>query len=132
MNDELQIGEPDHEAPKDTVLLSNRFYEWFKKASLFVLPALAAAYFGIAQIWGLPNAEEVVGTVAVLETFLGVILRVSQVQYDNSEDKFDGRVVVTEDRDEDGPTGMANLNFSVDPTAVYDKDEVLLKVKKIL
>lgn len=119
-------------SPASEVLLSDTLYNLLKRTSLFVLPALAAAYFGLAQIWGLPKAEEVVGTVAVLETLLGVLLRVSQAQYAKTDEKFDGEVVVTPDVDEDGPTGMANMNFSVDPTAVYDKDEVLFKVKKVL
>ena len=63
-------------------LLSNKNYDILKWLALIVLPALGAAYFGIAQIWGLPWGEEIVGTVVVLETLLGAILGISTRSYE--------------------------------------------------
>lgn len=115
--------------PKDNVLLSNSAYEKLKQSSLYVLPALAALYFGIAQIWGLPKAEEVVGTVAVLETFLGVLLGVSNRQYENSDAKYDGSIDVAPDVSPDGDP-ITNLGFSLDPEGVATKDEIVLKINR--
>lgn len=112
--------------PKADVLLSNKVYDWFKSSSLYVLPALAAAYFGIAQIWGLPYAEEVVGTVAVLETLLGVVLRVSNKQYEGSESRFDGSILVEPGEDED----TTNLNVLLDPDAIARKKEITVRIDK--
>lgn len=112
--------------PKANVLLSNALYEKFKKSSLFILPAIGAMYFGLAQIWGLPYGEEVVGTIAVIETFLGVLLGISNKQYNNSEDKYDGQIDVSPSDDEE----TSNLNVSLDPEAIAGKSEILVKVNK--
>lgn len=45
------------------------------------LPALGALYFGIAQIWGLPYGEMVVGTIACVTTAVGAIVGVSRKKY---------------------------------------------------
>lgn len=112
--------------PKAHVLLSDRLYTWFKSSSLYVLPAIAAAYFGVAQIWGLPKAEEVVGTVAVLETLLGVLLRVSNKQYETSDARFDGSILVEPGEDED----TTNLNVLLDPDAIANKKEIVVRIDK--
>lgn len=110
--------------PQARVLLSNKVYDWFKKSSLYVLPAIAAAYFGLAQIWGLPKAEEVVGSVAVLETLLGVVLRISHNQYEKSGAKYDGRIVVHNHEDE----GYSDVNFQLDPRLLTQKEALVVKV----
>lgn len=73
-------------------LLKNHVYDLLKKFTTLVLPAIGALYFGLAAIWGLPAAEQVVGTCAVLATFLGVIIKLGDNSYNASEDKFDGVV----------------------------------------
>lgn len=35
----------------------------------------------MAGIWGLPYAEEIVGTITAVDTFLGVILGISSANY---------------------------------------------------
>jgi hypothetical protein len=45
------------------------------------LPAIATLYLALAGIWGLPHAEEVVGTVTAIDTFMGVLLGISSAQY---------------------------------------------------
>lgn len=127
-NQEPLIGDAP---PKADVVLSNRAYDWFKRSSLYILPAVAAAYFGLAQIWGLPKAEEVVGTVAVLETLLGVILRVSNAQYEASEAKYDGVIrVVDRPHEEDEDVVTSDLSVSLDSDSVAEKDSILVKVER--
>lgn len=77
-------------------LLKNRVYDILKKFTTLVLPALGALYFGLAGIWGLPAAEQVVGTIAVLTTFLGVIIKIGDNSYSTSEDRFDGDITITD------------------------------------
>ncbi len=62
-------------------MLSNRAYDILKWIAQIVLPALGALYFGLSSIWGLPYGEEVVGTIAVVDTFLGALLGISTAQY---------------------------------------------------
>ena len=61
--------------------MSNKVYDVLKWIAMVFLPALASLYFGLAGIWGFPYGEAVVGTISVVETFLGVLLGISSVQY---------------------------------------------------
>ena len=51
---------------------------------MILLPALGTLYFALAGIWGFPYAEQVVGTVTALDTFLGVLLGISTSQYNKN------------------------------------------------
>lgn len=61
--------------------LSSKMYKVLKWAALIGLPAIATLYFSLAAIWGLPYAEQVVGTIVSLETFLGILLGISTRNY---------------------------------------------------
>ena len=53
--------------------------------ALVLLPALGTLYFALAGIWGFPYGEQIVGTITAIDTFLGVILGISTVQYNKKE-----------------------------------------------
>ncbi len=61
--------------------MSNKVYNTIKWVTMIVLPAAGAFYFTLAQIWSLPAAEEVLGTLAALTTLLGALVGVSTSQY---------------------------------------------------
>lgn len=63
--------------------MKNKTYDTLKNVAVVILPALGALYFGIAEIWGLPKAQEVVGTIAVVNVFVGVVVKAAQVSYNN-------------------------------------------------
>lgn len=63
------------------IKLSNNQYDLLKWIAQILLPALGTLYFAIANIWGLPNAEQVVGTITAIDTFLGVLLGISSDSY---------------------------------------------------
>jgi hypothetical protein len=60
---------------------SNKTYDILKWIAMLFLPALATLYLALSGIWGLPYGEEVSGTIMALDTFLGVILGISNAQY---------------------------------------------------
>lgn len=62
-------------------MIPNKVYDILKWIAQILLPAIGALYFGLAGIWGFPYAEQVVGTVTVIDTFLGVLLGISTYQY---------------------------------------------------
>jgi hypothetical protein len=64
-------------------------YDVLKWVAQILLPAVATLYFAIAQIWGLPYGEEIVGTITAIDAFLGALLGISTYQYnkDRSNDK---------------------------------------------
>lgn len=62
-------------------MIPNKVYDILKWIAQILLPAIGALYFGLAGIWGFPYSEQVVGTVTVIDTFLGVLLGISTYQY---------------------------------------------------
>lgn len=65
--------------------MSNKVYDVLKWIAMVVLPAIGTLYFALASIWGFPYAEEIVGTIAAVDTFLGVLLGVSSAQYNKKK-----------------------------------------------
>ena len=63
--------------------MSNKTYDILKWIALYFLPALATLYFALAGIWNLPYGEQVLGTISALDTFLGVLLELSNAKYKN-------------------------------------------------
>lgn len=64
--------------------MNNKTYDLLKWVAMILLPAVGTLYFALAGIWGLPYGEQVVGTITAVDTFLGVILGISTVQYNKT------------------------------------------------
>lgn len=64
--------------------LSNRAYDVLKYIAQIVLPALGALYAALAKIWGFPYGEEIVGTIAAVDLFLGTLLKISTDNYNKT------------------------------------------------
>ena len=60
---------------------SNSTYDVIKWVAMILLPAIGTLYFALAQIWGLPYAEQIVGTITAIDAFLGALLGISTMQY---------------------------------------------------
>ena len=61
--------------------MSNKTYDILKWIAQILLPALGSLYFALASIWGFPYAEQIVGTITAVDTFLGIILGISTKKY---------------------------------------------------
>ena len=61
--------------------MSNKTYDILKYIAQIVLPAVATLYFALSQIWGFPYGEEIVGTIAAVDAFLGAVLKISSDNY---------------------------------------------------
>nr|DAY48121.1 MAG TPA: holin [Caudoviricetes sp.] len=68
-------------------MMSNKAYDILKWIALIALPAIATLYFAIAQIWGLPYGEQIVGTITAVDAFLGALLGISNYNYVKKEEK---------------------------------------------
>ena len=66
-------------------MMNNKTYDVLKWIAQYLLPALATLYFAIAQIWGLPYGEEIVGTITAIDAFLGAVLGISSINYNKEE-----------------------------------------------
>ena len=81
--------------------MSSKTYDILKFIALIVLPALGTLYFALAQIWGLPYGEQIVGTIAAICVFLGLFLKKSSQEYNKPADVDVSGLAYLEDGDED-------------------------------
>ncbi len=65
-------------------MMNNKVYDILKYIAQIVLPAIATLYFALAGIWGFPYGEQIVGTITAIDTFLGVILKISSNAYNKN------------------------------------------------
>ena len=107
-------------------ILSNERYDQVKFFAQILLPAIGSLYFSLAGIWGLPAAEEVVGTIVVVDTFLGVLLSLGTQTYDKSEAKYDGAIHLGEI---DGDQRSFRLELPIAARDIEDAEQIVLKVK---
>lgn len=74
---------------KEVTQMPNKVYDILKWIAQILLPALGTLYFALAGIWGLPYAEQIVGTVTAVDTFLGIILGISSANYKRGENNVE-------------------------------------------
>ena len=106
-------------------MLSNNLYNVLKMVVQLLLPASSTLYFTLAAIWNLPYAEQVVGTLAAIATFFGVILGISSRSYNNSDAKYDGKIVTIETEE----TTLYSLELNDDPENIPSKKLLIFKVE---
>ena len=61
--------------------LCDKTYDVIKWIAQLGLPALGTLYAALSGIWGFPYAEQVVGTILAVDTFLGALLGISSANY---------------------------------------------------
>ena len=103
-------------------MFSNKTYDILKLIAQIILPGLGTLYFALSQIWGLPYGEEIVGTIAAIDTFLGGLLGYSSKKYEG-----DG-VMIVDDSNPEKTVYRMELNSDIELLA--DKDSVIFSVKK--
>lgn len=108
---------------KPTEILNNFNYALAKQSATIILPAIGTLYFMIAGIWGLPYAEQIVGTVAALNLFVGVLVGVSKKIYESTGGGYDGTLQLVPNEE-----GTAVRMLEVDPIALLDKDRITFKI----
>jgi hypothetical protein len=109
------------------MIKNSKVYDAIKYFAQIVLPAFGTLYFGLGGIWDLPKVNEVIGTIVVVDTFLGMLLGISSHMYNKSDQRFDGAI----DKVEDGDTTLYSINVDGDPAQVLEeKNELTLKVNK--
>lgn len=105
-------------------ILPDKLYNLIKWFVQIVVPAFSTLYFTLGNQFGWTNVEAVIGTCAAVATFLGVILGLSNHQFNKV--KYWGDVIISE-----GPEGtiIDHMAFNDVPTGdISKRDEVVLKV----
>lgn len=108
------------------MVIKGKTYDTLKFLAQIAFPAFASAYFALAGIWNLPAPEQVVGTIVVLDTFLGALLQISSNSFTANTAKGVLNVETT-------PTGTKQFNLELegDPEKeIEGKDRVIFEVKK--
>ena len=65
--------------------MNDKVYDILKWIAQYLLPAIGTLYFALAGIWGLPYGEQIVGSITAIDTFLGVILGLSSIKYNKTD-----------------------------------------------
>lgn len=113
------------------MILSNKTYEFLKRLVQVVFPGVGTLYFALGAIWGLPYADQVVGTLAALATFLGLVVGISNSQYkdlkamESEKAQHFGALVFT--RKDDGSL-LGSLDFAAEPEDLLDMSHVTFQI----
>jgi putative holin Dp-1 len=109
------------------MILGNKLYDRLKFVVQIILPALSVFYMSVAPLWSLPKQESVAGTLMALALFLGVCLRISTKQYNDSDASFDG-YIDSNSADED--TGNPDLQMTLTklPGDILEGDVARFKI----
>lgn len=100
--------------------INHKVYDVLKWIAMVALPAVGTLYFALAGIWGLPSAQEVVGTITAIDAFLGTLLQISSATYSG-----DGTLKIdTSDPEKD----TYHLDVTTPLEMLPQKKVVLLKV----
>lgn len=103
---------------RKNVMFSSAAYDKLKFIAQIVLPAVGTLYFSLSDLWNLPYALQVVGTITAVDLFLGTILGFSTSQYYKQGANFDGDVNYISE--EDG--GRVRFEFDKDPAEVIEDE----------
>lgn len=103
--------------------MSNKVYDILKFIAQIVLPGLGTLYFALAGIWGFPYGEQVVGTIAAIDAFLGAILGISSASYYKSGKDTVGTMTIDPETD--------TIDFDFDDMMKSDADIENLKQVKV-
>lgn len=110
-----------------TPILSDSVYTTLKHTASILLPAAAALYIALAQLWNFSKVEEVAGSIAAVNTFLGALVALSTKSYNNSDAKYVGKMMV--DDSGDRTVVQLKLNDNVDARDVLNMPTVSFKVQ---
>lgn len=109
-------------------MLGSKLYGALKWVTVVGLPAANSLYFGLAQLWGWHDVSQVLGTSALVATFLGIVLGLSAISYNASDSKYSGEVHVATDA---GGAVLKGLILNGDADAVAAKKALMLKVQNV-
>lgn len=104
----------------------DHIYDILKYLAQVGLPALATLVFSLGPIWDLPNADEITKTIVAVNVFLGALLVLNQVRWNNSDEKYDGTI---DPAHANAQTSSEALSLKSEPNDLLGQKEVLLKVR---
>lgn len=70
--------------------MSNKLYDILKWVCMVGLPAVACLWYTLGKVWGFPYIAEIGATIVAVDTFLGAILGISNIQYRTKQEEENG------------------------------------------
>lgn len=67
------------------MIFPDKVYNVLKWICLIALPAIATLWFTLGKIWGFPYLAEIEGTIVAIDAFLGALIGVSTISYNNKK-----------------------------------------------
>lgn len=114
------------------MILNDKIYNAFKTIITYILPELGTLYFALSEIWNLPYASQIVGTISAITAFLGMCIGISKhnyspenngvLQMDTTGDTDVYRFVIDESTLED-LKNKSSITLSIDPNAKLKEGE---------
>jgi|tagenome__1003787_1003787.scaffolds.fasta_scaffold20694698_2 hypothetical protein len=116
---------PEQSEPeKSPFTLSDKNYGILKWVTGIILPSIGTLYFALSVIWGLPAAQQILGTIIAVQAFLGAALGISTHTYNSSDARFSGDINVIERDDKT----IYSLELNHSPEELEAKKEAIFKV----
>jgi len=109
------------------MVFNNRVYDVLKWITQFMLPGLGTLYFALAKIWKFPYGEEIVGSIAAVTAFLGLLLGISSHNYVG-----DGVIQVNpENLPAETETEFdSTITLNISDVDLLHKDRIILNVER--
>lgn len=67
------------------MMIPDKIYNILKWIALILLPAIAFLYGCLGDIWGWPYVDAIVRSIAGIETFIGMLIGISTVNYNKEQ-----------------------------------------------
>lgn len=111
------------------MIINDKVYNIIKWFVVYFLPALGTLFFSISQLWGIPHADQVLGTITSVTIFLSMIMGLSSSSYKKAGTDMDGTMLIDRSNPEkdvyllqlkDEAIDLSNkdvIKFKVDNTA---------------
>lgn len=109
------------------MIFNNKVYDILKWITQFMLPGLGTLYFALAKIWKFPYGEEIVGSIAAVTAFLGLLLGISSHNYVG-----DGVIQIDPDElpHETETEFDSTITLNVSDYDLLHKDRIILNVER--
>lgn len=105
--------------------ITNKSYDVIKWIVAIVIPALITLYSTLGGIWNFPLVREITASLAAIDVFLGVIMKISSSSYNK---EYDGVLHVDTVNDE----ATDKYLFEVDDLdQLANKDKITLKINTV-
>ena len=108
--------------------LSSSVYDTLKWVVLIALPAVSTLVVGLGALYNWSFTSQLVGTLTLITTFLGSLVKLSNNKYNQDENNFDGFLT---SNGQDPDTGLPNLQMTITshPDEILAGKTARLKIK---